>query len=71
MKHKRLYAITIQGAFGLNPLLVNKQLEIINPLLRDNEHYSQKSFWNDAHPYINSKGDNISHRGKRLTAIGQ
>lgn len=50
---------------------MNKQLEIINPLLRTNGHSPQESFGNDAHQYINSLGDNSSDRDRRLTAIGQ
>lgn len=50
---------------------MNKQLEIINPLLRSNENSSQESSENDAHKYINSLGDNSSDGHRRLTAIAQ
>ena len=50
---------------------MNKQLEIINPVLRTNENPSQESFGNDANQYINSWRDNSSDRDRRLTAIGQ
>lgn len=50
---------------------MNKQLEIINLLLRTNKNSSQGSFGNYAYQYINSLGDISSNGDRRLTTTGQ